>query len=196
MKMMKMITFTMDLDSGTFILESTYSSLADTQDCLDYLEATENILHLEPEELNPIHEQPSHKILVDGVYIPKPTVVAKILSLEEGKKVNTRSLRAWGIAISDALRRLHNLNQPTEDASSDDRIKSGDLGAFLMHVGDDICLAVAEVLSFQKGTSKQPLSSICCDDLDATESGSISVAIQVLHLRPKVAEDSGQLNYV
>lgn len=199
------LTFTTDSDptgnSGMFIPEPTHhGNLPDTRDCLDNFEATENILHLEPEELNPIPEQPSgpsHKILVDGVYVPKPTVVAKILSSEDGKKVTTRSLRARGIAISDALRRLQNLNQPTEDASSDDRIKSGDLGAFLMRVGDDVCLAVAEVLSFQKGTSKQPISSIHCDDLDATGSaGSISIVIQVLHLHPKIAEDSGQLNYV
>jgi hypothetical protein len=193
------LTFTdISHDSGTFIPDSepTHSSLPDTRDSLDDLEATENILHLEPEELNPIPEQPSQKILVDGVYIPKPTIVAKILSSEQGKKVTTRSLRARGIAISDALRRLQNLNHPIEDANSDDRIKSGDLGAFLVHVGDDVCLAVAEVLSFQKGTSKQALSSIHCDDLDATGSGLISIVIQVLHLHPKIAEDSGQLNYV
>ena len=193
----KGLTFT-DPNMSTVNSEPTHDldSLPDTRDCLDDLEATENILHLEPEELNPIPEQPSQKILVDGVYVPKPTVVAKVLSSEEGKKVTTRSLRARGIAISDALRRLQNLNQPMENASSDNLIKSGDLGAFLVRVGDDVCLAVAEVLSFQKGTSKQPFSSIHCDDLDATGSGLISIAIQVLHLHPKIAEDSGELIYV
>ena len=189
------LTFS-DPNSGTFIPQTSIS-FPDTRDCLDDLEATENILHVEPEELNPISEQPSHKILVDGVYIPKPTIVAKLLSSEQGKKVTTRSLRARGIAISDALRRLQNLNHPTEDASSDNKIKSGNLGAFLVRVGDDVCLAVAEVLSFQKGTSKELLSSIHCDDLDGTGSSLISVVIQVLHLDPKITtEDNGQLNYV
>lgn len=194
------LTFMDPISSGMFIPESTLSpghtsSLPDTQDCLDDLEATENILHLEPKELNPIPEQLSLKILVDGMYIPKPTVVVKILSSEQGKKVTIWYLHAHGIAISDALHRLQNLNHPTENASSNNRIKSGDLGAFLVCVRDDVCLAIAEVLSFQRGTLKQPLSSIHCDDLDATGSGLISIFIQVLHLHPEIAEDSGQLNY-
>ncbi len=68
---------------------------------------------------------------------------------ELGKKVTTRPLRARGIAVSDALqRRMESLNQSIINKEDDSSIKSGDLGAILVRVGNLLCYAACEVMSF------------------------------------------------
>ena len=93
-----------------------------------------------------------------------------------------RPLRAAGVTIEDSLRPSRSLkfSDNSNGGDTEDEIKAGDLGAVLTCVGKNICLAVCEILSFKKGTSKT-LSSIRASDLDVPESN-IIIAVQILQL--------------
>jgi hypothetical protein len=60
-------------------------------------------------------------------------------------------------------------------------IRAGDLGAILTRIGDRICLAVAEVLNFKKGTSAE-IGEITFDELEKSDKLSLTIAIQLLQL--------------
>ena len=57
--------------------------------------------------------------------------------------------------------------------STENDIRAGDLGAILTHVGDKICLTVAD---FKKGTSVE-VGEITIDELEESDKLSLSMAI-------------------
>lgn len=61
-------------------------------------------------------------------------------------------------------------------------MKSGDLGAILTCVGDQICLAVVEALNFRQGTSKINLAAVNVNDLDADGAKVTTMVLQILEL--------------
>lgn len=81
------------------------------------------------------------------------------------------------------------------ESSNDNIIKSGDIGAVLIHVGGDICLGVAEVLNFHQGSSKINLSAINVDDLDEEGTKAVSVAIQMIELSPQTSVEGSDLEW-
>ena len=93
-----------------------------------------------------------------------------------------RSLHVQGITIKEALQKS-SLNSSTSDIDiSDNTVKARDLGAMLMQVGDQICLAVVEVLNFRQGTSKQNLVVVDLDDLQKDRAKAVTIAVQILQL--------------
>lgn len=65
---------------------------------------------------------------------------------------------------------------------SEGKVKAADLGAILVRTGDNICLAVAEVLHFRQGTSKRNLAMVDVDSLDGEGSKKTTVTLQILEL--------------
>lgn len=52
----------------------------------------------------------------------------------------------------------------------------------LTKVGDEICLAVVEVLNFRQGTLKQNLAVVDLDDLQKDRAKAVTTAVQILQL--------------
>jgi hypothetical protein len=61
--------------------------------------------------------------------------------------------------------------------ASEDKVKSGDLGAVLARIGTQICLVVVEALNFRQGTSNINRAAVDVNDLDADGSKATSVAV-------------------
>jgi len=163
------------------------SDIRDLRDAVDTPNAS--MLDVGPgDEINPMTtsdvDKKPHRITYNGMDEYKPSLIARLLSSEAGKKVTTRTLRARGLALIDALQsRLESLNQSSKQENDEDLIKSGDLGAFFVRVGDSICLAAAEIMSFQKGSSKISLSAVNFDDLEISGSNAVTVTVQVMELK-------------
>jgi hypothetical protein len=61
--------------------------------------------------------------------------------------------------------------------ASEDKVKSGDLGAVLARIGTQICLVVVEALNFRQGTSNINRAAVDVNVLDADGSKATSVAV-------------------
>ena len=112
------------------------------------------------------------------------TLVKHLLGEDQERKalVTTRSLHAKGVTIEQALWKS-SLNSSASDLDiSDNIVKAGELGAILTHFGDQICLAVVEVLNFRQGILKQNLASVDFDDLQKDGAKATTIAVQILQL--------------
>jgi len=171
---------------------------SDIQDVRDSIEIEEfNGVDIEPTELNPALERNNqHYLTVNGVRQYIPTIVKNLLGADQEQKalITTRSLRVQGVTLEQALNR-NILNSPTDDPDiSDEKLKAGDLGAILVRIGDAICLAVAEVLNFRQGSSKQNLAEVDIDDLNKDGTKVTSIAVQILRLVAHKAQPDGNDN--
>ncbi|PPQ96609.1 hypothetical protein CVT26_010742 [Gymnopilus dilepis] len=152
----------------------------------------------ESDMLNP-SAQPinSHYMVVDGKKQHKAQIISSLLNGEgSARKVLSRPARAAGVTIESSLRKLQNLNFSDDITDSDNKIKAGDLGAILTRTGRDVCLAVIEVLSFKKSSSKQILASVDVDDLEAGNGDDLTIAGQVLELAPRQNQWIWQGTYI
>lgn len=141
----------------------------------------------EPMPLNPPEQPHSHYFIVSEKKIYKPVIIAERLTSDRARKATARPLRAQGVTVEELLRRrTQQINQPDTDGFNDGQILAGDIGALLTRVGRNVCLAVAEVLNFRQGSSKNNLAAINEDDLDPKNSKSTTIAVQFLHLSAQV----------
>ena len=116
-------------------------------------------------------------------------LVAEYLTAERARKSITRTLRVKDITVEESIRRIEKLNIPDISNEDTDIVKSGDLGAFLVRLPQNvICVAVGEVLNFRGASSRKLVGSAKVEDLEV-ESGpnALTVAIQVLDLTANVA---------
>lgn len=93
------------------------------------------------------------------------------------------------ITVEESIHHIEKLNTPDIRNEDTDIVKSGDLGAFLVRLPQNVvCLVVGEVLNFRGATSRKLVGSAKIEDLEV-ESGpnALTVAIQVLDLAAKVA---------
>ena len=137
-----------------------------------------------------------HNLIVNGEKHYIPTLISTILGgdREETKIETTRLSRVQGIARERGLNSSGDQLDVTEG-----KVKSGDLGAVLTRIGDQICLGVVEALNFRQGNSKTNRAMVDVDDLDADGAKATSVAVQFLQLisqEPERAEsDSTHLTW-
>ena len=122
-----------------------------------------------------------HFLDVEGVKQHKASYIPQYLESTNAWKTTTRPLRTWGVTVADAIRQRHNTEATNRPESTEDDIRAGDLGAILTRTGDRICLGVAEVLNFKKGTSAE-VGEITFNELEKSDQLSLSVAIQLLQL--------------
>ena len=95
-----------------------------------------------------------------------------------------RTLRARGVTV-EGLRGKSALWDVPESDGDDDFVKCGDLVATLVRAQSVICLAVVEVLAFEKtGDQATRLTSVLFADF-AKQNGNLTVLVQVLHMTPK-----------
>ena len=135
-------------------------------------------------ELNPTAEKnPNHYLFIGDRHIFKAELVSKTLASESARKVTIRPLRAQGVSVSEMLNcRMQTINSTSGDAD-DSKIKSGDIGAILVQVGNKVCLAVVEILNFRQTKTKNfNLTAIDFDDIDTKSSASTTIAVQILNL--------------
>ena len=120
-----------------------------------------------------------HNLMINGQKHYIPTLISTILGRdrEETKIETSRLSRVQGIARERGL----NSSGDQLDAS-EGKVRSGDLGAVLTRVGNQICLAVVEALNFRQGTSNTNRAMVDVDDLDADGAKATSVAVQFLQL--------------
>jgi len=109
-----------------------------------------------------------HFLEVDGVKQHKASYIPRYLELANARKTTIRPLRAWGVTVADAIRQRHNTEASSRPGSTENDIRAGDLGALLTRIGDKVCLAVAEVLNFKKGTSAE-VGKITFDELERSD---------------------------
>ena len=186
-----------DGPTGGFDLNASGSD-EDIQDARDSIDIEEfNGMDIEATELNPTPERNDlYYLTVDGVKQYIPTIVKNLLGADREQKalVTTRSLRAQGVTLEQALNK-NTLNSSTNDPDfSDEKLKAGDLGAILVRIGEAICLAVAEVLNFRQGSSKQNLAEVDIDDLNKGGAKATSIAVQILRLVAHEAQPDGDSN--
>jgi hypothetical protein len=194
-----------DEDDDLGIITGNLSSLSNSEpaeedtDPSNFSDAREDVdlnalndLDFFPEQLNPSQEKnPKHYLIVDGIKQHKSAVVAARLASDRARKVTTRPLRAQGVTVEESVGRKFRIWEDSIDGDvTDDLVKSGDLGGFLTRVGQSICLAVGEVLNFRQGNNRTNLVSVKFDDLDATGTKEISVAVQILELVPYTDENN------
>jgi hypothetical protein len=66
-----------------------------------------------------------------------------------------------------------------------DIVKNGDLAACLVHVGESICLAIIEIISFECADLKRQLTSITIDEMEESDTGEkskVTVLVQIVDL--------------
>jgi hypothetical protein len=121
----------------------------------------------------------SYYLTVDNVKHYIPTLISKILGSDrdQTKIEPSRLSRVQGITRERALNSSGDQLDATED-----KVKSGDLGAVLARIGTQICLVVVEALNFRQGTSNINRAMVDVDDLDADGTNATSVALQFLQL--------------
>ena len=153
-------------------------SFKDALDSVDIMEF--NGLNIEPTELNPSSKMNNaHYLKVGNERQYIPTLVKHLLGEDQERKVlvTTRSLCVQGTTIEQALQKS-SLNSSASNLDiSDNIVKARDLGAILTCVGDQICLAVVEVLNFRQGTSKQNPASVDLDDLQKDGAKATTIAV-------------------
>ena len=86
------------------------------------------------------------------------------------------------MTVADAICQRRNTEASNAESTEND-IRAGDLGAILMRVRGKICLAVAEILNFKKGTSVE-IGEITIDELEESDKLSLSMVIQLVQLKP------------
>lgn len=109
------------------------------------------------------------------------------VSNDSGRKVSLRPQCAAGVSVESTLRSTSRLLNFADDmVPAKQTLKANDLGSILVRVGQTVCLAVREILSFKKkkSHSKQILSSIKADKLRASGEQSVAVTVQILKMRP------------
>ena len=131
-----------------------------------------------------------HHIIVDGRRYLTDSVVTAFLTSGRARKVTMRTLRARGVTIED-LRGKSALWDIPESDGDDDFVKCGDLVATLVRAQSVICLAVVEVLAFEKGGDQATrLTSVPFADF-ARWNGNLTALVQVLHMTPKQVAVAG-----
>ncbi|KDR69600.1 hypothetical protein GALMADRAFT_77244 [Galerina marginata CBS 339.88] len=157
-----------------------------------------NELDFEPQILNP-----TSKTRRDTPYLTVGTrerhidaLMAERLVSDRARKSTMRTLRAQGVTIAETITRRGQKLQSPENANDMNMVKAGDLGAFLVRVGDNVGLAVGEILNFRQGTSRNNLKEVNIDEIE-TEIGdkATTVALQVLDLSPTVITDGATPNF-
>lgn len=123
-----------------------------------------------------------HHIFVDGKMYLTDSVVTSFLTSGRSRKVTMRTLRARGLTIEDLRRETSLWNTP--DIPENDSVKCGDLAALLVRAGSSICLAVTEILAFEKTSDRSKSTSIAVEDLGRQDSGVVAV-LQVLEMIPE-----------
>ncbi|KAF8150234.1 hypothetical protein B0H34DRAFT_667193 [Crassisporium funariophilum] len=174
--------------------EPDVSEFDDPQDTLDPGSREYDDATIEPmeETLNPeMEKNATHYIIFEGRRLFKPELISRRLSSDSARKVTIRPLRAQGVSVLEMLnRRLQVLNQSQEDGTEADTVKVGDLGAALTRVGNDVCLAIVEVLNFRQTKSKNiNLTAVDTNDLDFASKTGTTIAVQILDLAPAPSAD-------
>ncbi|KAF8962221.1 hypothetical protein BDZ97DRAFT_1759454 [Flammula alnicola] len=142
----------------------------------------------------PAHKSNAHYLIVDNKKQYILTLVSSLLGADRERKalITTWPLRAQGITLEQALQKNQLLNSSGDDLDvAESKIKAGDLGVILAHVGDQICLVVIEALNFRQGTLKTNLAVVDVKSLDANGAKATTVAFQVLRL---VAQNEDSLD--
>ena len=125
---------------------------ADIEDLREELDTDEhNDTDYAAEELNPSEETNNlHYLLIDGKKKSKLDLVAQMLcGFNSSRKVTSRPLQAQGFSKDEQLCRSRNqINSTPQAKNQEGKIKIGDPGAILVHVGKIVCLAVVEVVTF------------------------------------------------
>ena len=131
----------------------------------------------------PLKKSDAHYLVENGEKCYIPTLITRIFGANREKRalVTTCGLHVQGQTVEEALRKSLNTSGDELDIS-EGKVKAADLGAILVRTGDNICLAVAEVLHFQQGTSKRNLAMVDVDSLDGEGSKKTTVTLQILEL--------------
>lgn len=126
-----------------------------------------------------IKKSNAYYLTVDDVKHYIPTLISKILGSDQDQtKIEATHLsQVQGITCKQALNSSGDQLDTTEG-----KVKSGDLGAVLAHIGNQICLVIVEVLNFRQGTSNINHTMVDVDDLDVDGPKATSVALQFLQL--------------
>ena len=155
-----------------------------------------NGIDVDPEDvLSGSKKSDEHNLMVNGQKHYIPTLISTILGgdREETKIETSRLSRVQGIARERGLNSSGDQLDATEG-----KVKSGDLGAVLTRIGDQICLAVVEALNFRQGSSNINRAMVNADDLDADGAMATTVAVQFLQLvsqEPGPGSDSVHLTW-
>jgi hypothetical protein len=183
-------------------METQDNEFEDTRNAIDiedYYTGNGTDVTVDPEDVSN-SESGSHKksdkhyLTVDGQKHYIPSLISTILGgdREEVKIETSRLSRVQGIARERGL----NSSGDQLDATEGKVVRSGDLGAVLTRIGDQICLAVVEALNFWQGNSNTNRAMVDADDLDADGTKATSVAVQFLQLISQEPEsDSTHLTW-
>ncbi|OSD00270.1 hypothetical protein PYCCODRAFT_1479355 [Trametes coccinea BRFM310] len=135
----------------------------------------------------------SRFLVIDGRKYLKASIVTIILTAKRSRKVTMRTLRVRGVTIED-LHGSEHWRFNSNELSGTDLVKAGDIAAILTRVGSIICLAVVEILEFQKGvTSSQRITAVELDDLEQHSSG-IRALVQPMKMRRLDSPGSGDMD--
>ncbi|KAF8165819.1 hypothetical protein B0H34DRAFT_671570 [Crassisporium funariophilum] len=170
-------------------LEPDVSEFKDPQGTLGPGSGKYDNATIEPmeETLNPEMERnATHYIIFKGRQLFKPKLISRQLSSDSARKVTIWPLCAQGVSVLEMLNRwLQVLNQSQEDGTKANTVKVGDLGAALTRVGNNVCLAIVEVLNFRQTKSKNiNLTAVDMNDLDFASKTGTTIAVQILNLAP------------
>ena len=182
-------------------METQDNEFEDTRNAIDIDEY--NGTDVDPEDVSNSNSEPhsthkksdEHYLTVNGQKHYIPTLISMMLDgdREETKIETSRLSRVQGITRERGLNSSGDQLDTTEG-----KVKSGDLGAVLTRVGDQICLAVVEALNFRQGNSNTNRAMVNVDDLDADGAKATSVAVQFLQLvsqEPGSQADSTHLTW-
>ncbi|KAF8155859.1 hypothetical protein B0H34DRAFT_675971 [Crassisporium funariophilum] len=164
------------------------------QDTLDPGSGKYDNATIEPmeETLNPeMEKNATHYIIFEGRRLFKPKLISRQLSSDSARKVTIWPLCAQGVSVLEMLnRRLQVLNQSQEDGTKANTVKVGDLGAALTRVGNNVWLAIVEVLNFRQTKSKNiNLTAVDMNDLDFASKTGMTIAVQIQDLAPAPSAD-------
>ncbi|KAI0043508.1 hypothetical protein FA95DRAFT_1681862, partial [Auriscalpium vulgare] len=167
-----------DADTATAAVESAaFDDMPEGLDLDDFLPNTTGEI-----DTGTIPENLTQYIEIEEKKYLKSSVVTSLLTSNRSRKVTMRTLRARGVTIED-------LRKPEEwhmnDDGGENSVKSGDLVAVLVRVHGDICLAVLEILGFQRADEKASgrcLTAVDMEELEERKSA-ITVIAQITEMR-------------
>ncbi|THH30616.1 hypothetical protein EUX98_g3584 [Antrodiella citrinella] len=159
-------TFTSDQES------EDYDDLPEGMDLEDFLAGQSEVLRDDFEDY----------LIIEGKKYLKSSVVTSLLTSNRAKLVSVRTLRARGVTLDDLHARNSDLN--SDNLAEGDHVKSGDLGAALVHVKKTICLAVLDIIGFEKKGVKGRLTAVDVAELEKKNSG-ITVIAQAIKLQER-----------
>ncbi|KAF8165836.1 hypothetical protein B0H34DRAFT_856089 [Crassisporium funariophilum] len=152
-------------------LEPDVSDFKDPQDTLGPGSGEYDNATIEPmeETLNPeMEKNATHYIIFKGRQLFKPKLISRRLSSDSVASMRTRG----------------------EDGTKANTVKVRDLGATLTRVGNNVCLAIVEVLNFRQTKSKNiNLTAVDTNDLDFASKTGTTIAVQILNLAPVPSAD-------